>query len=523
MWTKNIKKITTNEKGAMLVIVLVAAGLFLVITTGAIGLGILQKKLTLKKIASTQALHIAEAGVNYYRWVLYHDPDDFCNQGAGETCIGAPNYGPYGPYEYTDSAGNGINGYYQLYIEPPEINGSTIVKIKSVGWVGTQPQVKREIEVRCGIPSWSTYSTLANDTMRFGEGTEVWGPIHSNAGVRFDGIAHNVITSSLLEYDDPDHNGPDEFGVHTHHDVGFGTYDINEVSDGSNPPSPPAQNEVFLSGREFPIPTVSFDLLDSYVSDTYALAASDGIIFDPNDAGTADTDSESYFWGCINDSCREGFHITLKTNNTFDISGVSAITDECSEPDLSIETEDALPQNYPIPANGIIFVKNHVWVDGQINNSRVSILAFVEPFSASVANITINNDLLYTNYDGTDSIGLIAQNNVGPGLFSEGSQTGADDGELRIDAALIAKNGRIGRNYYPANCDSAYHKRETITIYGSLATNDRYGFSWACGASQQWCSGYNTRNLIYDNNLTFAPPPHYPTTGEYTFISWKEN
>ena len=28
--------------------------------------------------------------------------------------------------------------------------------------------------------------------------------------------------------------------------------------------------------------------------------------------------------------------------------------------------------------------------------------------------------------------------------------------------------------------------------------------------------------VIYDNNLMFAPPPHYPTTDEYTFISWKE-
>ncbi|OQA37736.1 MAG: hypothetical protein BWY51_01013 [Parcubacteria group bacterium ADurb.Bin316] len=86
---------------------------------------------------------------------------------------------------------------------------------------------------------------------------------------------------------------------------------------------------------------------------------------------------------------------------------------------------------------------------------------------------------------------------------------------MRIDAALIARDGRIGRNHYGLTCTN--YSRNIITVYGSLATKNRYGFAYTDG------TGYQTRNLIYDNNLTFAPPPHYPTTGEYTFISWKEN
>jgi hypothetical protein len=511
------KKLKYNQSGSMLVLALAATGIFLTITVGAVGLATMQRRLNITKVARAQAIHIAEAGVNYYRWVLYHDHEEYCNK---ETCVGAPDYGPYGPYAYTDSGGQNIIGYYELYITPPPPNGSTIVTVKSVGWTANYPNVKREIEVRCGIPSWSAYSTLADDNMRFGQGTETWGPIHSNYGIRFDGIAHNVVSSSLLDYEDPDHDEDEvlEFGVHTHDDVGFGTYDDNEISDGSNPPNPPAQSDIFLSGRSFPEPTVSFDLLDNYINTAYASATTSGIVFDPRSAGTADPDSEPGYWGCINSSCDEGFHITFKTNNTFDIREVSKIYDDCKQgqdyyPLFSIQNEGSA-QNFPIPANGLIFVKNHLWVDGQINGSRVTILAFMEPFTGDTANITINNDLTYTNYDSLDAIGLIAQNDIGPGLYSE------DD--LRVDAALIAKSGRIGRTYYPANCDSEYHKRNIITVFGSLATNQRYGFSWACGESQQWCSGYNTRSLIYDNNLTFFPPPHFPTTGEYTFISWKE-
>jgi len=513
----------------MLIVVLVLTGLFMTLSMGAIGLSLMQQKLNRTKVASTQAIHIAEAGVNYYRWVLYHENEEYCNN---EACQAAPDYGPYGPYEYKDSSGQNISGYYELYITPPATNGSNIVKIRSVGWTADYPGVKRTIEVQCGIPSWSNFSSLSNSIIRFGAGTEVWGPIHSNNGIRFDGVAHNIVSSSILDYDDPDHdeNPTDviEFGVHTHDDAGLGTYNTDEISDGSNPPNPPDQSDIFQAGRQFPIPVVSFDLLDNYINSSYQKATTSGFVIDPRAVGTADPSSNSNYWNCINNTCDEGLHITLKTNNTFDVKKVSAVRPDCNNnpspnsPSWSIATEDLIAQNYPIPANGIIFIKHHVWVDGQINNSKVTILAFTEPFEGDTANIITNNDLLYTNHDGTDSIGLIAQNNIGPGLFSEGSLSGADDEELRIEAALIAKTGRVGREYYKTSCSNEYHKRNIITIYGSMSTKERYGFSYSCGGSNNWCSGYDIRNIIYDNNLTYNPPPNYPTTGEYTFISWKE-
>jgi len=509
------RKKHNNEAGVILVIALVAMGLFSLMLFGALSLSLLQLKLNAAKIANAQALHVADAGVNYYRWVLYHDNNDYCN---GEACQPGPDYGPYGPYEYKNQSGN-ITGYYELYITPPAANGSTIVNVRSIGWVADHPTIKREIEVRLGIPAWSTYSTLSNSNIRFGEGTEVWGPIHSNGGIRFDGVAHNTVSSALLNYIDPEPgSNPNEFGVHTHANVGNGTYDITEVSDGSNPPNPPDKSHVFMGGRNFPAPVVSFDLLNTNINETYAMATSAGLVFDPEPAGTADPYSVAVYRGCGNNgsTCDEGFHVTLKTDNTFDIRGVTQTTADCNggTPTLSIQNEEVTVRNYPIPANGIIFVKNRLWIDGQINGSKVSIFAFEDPITGNITDIIINNDLLYTNYDGTDSIGLTAQRDIGPGLNSE-------DG-LRIDAALIAKEGRVGRNYYPASCSATYHKRDTITVYGSIASRKRYGFSYSCGASDQWCSGYNIRNLVYDNNLTFAPPPHFPSTGEYSFISWKE-
>lgn len=508
-----IKHSIKNQTGSMLVVVLVASGLFLTILVGAISNSILQEKLNLMKVSSTQALHIAEAGVNYYRWVLYHHHEDYCNS---ETCKPGPDYGPYGPYAYKDSADGSITGYYELYITPPTANGSTIVNIKSIGWESSRPDIKRSIEVKCGISAWSSFSTLANATIRFGVGTEVWGPIHSNGGVRFDGITHNIITSREYRYDDPDHtDSVYEFGVHTHQHTGA-AYDPNETCNEAAPPcnpTPQNYNDVFLAGRQSPSPLISFDLLDSYVTTTYAKATSSGIVFDGAVAGTADPASVAYFQGCATSGnfCDEGFHVTLKNNNTFDIRGVSSVVAACGNPSESIQSEEISAHNYPIPANGIVFVKGTTWVngivDGTSTKSRITILAFKAPFVTGTADININNDILYTNYDGSNSIGLIAQRDVNAGQNSE------DD--LRIDAALIAKTGRIGRNHYDTTCVNDSPTK--ITIFGSMATNQRYGFAWTDG------TGYQIRNLVYDNNLTFAPPPHFPTTGEYTFISWKEN
>ncbi len=492
---KNVfKKIAQKRSGSMLVLVIVANSLFLVMVLGAISVALLQQKLNIRKVARTQALHVAEAGVNYYRWVLYHDHEEYCNK---KTCIGAPDYGPYGPYAYTDSAGENIIGYYELYITPPELYGSTIVNIKSIGWVAAYPQIKRFIEVQCGIPSWSNYSTLCDSFIRFGEGTEVWGPLHSNSGIRFDGVAHNIITSYLLEYNDPDHTGPDEYGVHTHVYTA-GTYDPDEVSDGSNPPNPPDytgdSKNPFLAGRSFPTSQpISFNLLGNYATTTYVEAQSNGIIL-PN-------------------SGDEGYHIILTPvpgiqNDILTIKIVNSITAQCWSNSAWQDTDKITNETNFIstttPPNGIIFIEDNIWVDGQIDGDRLTILAFNNP----TTDIIINNDLIYTDYEGLDAIGLIAERNINIGLFSEN--------DLRIDAALIAKEGRIGRNHFNSGCDETYYDRDTITVYGALATKNRYGFAWTDG------SGYDNRNIIFDSNLIFSPPPHYPTTGEYTFISWKE-
>lgn len=470
-------------KGQILIQVIIFAAIATIMLVGYAGWVSVNIKLSRRVVNQEAAVQIAEAGADYYRWHLAHASQDF-QDGTGQP-------GPY-THNFYNKDGN-LTGQFILDITPPAV-GSTLVVVRSTGKVSADPTISRIIETKLAVPSLAKYSVAANDEMRFGEGTEVFGPVHSNGGVRFDGLAHNIVTSALSSYSDPDHSGNKEFGVHTH---------ISPV-DPLPPASVPNRPDVFQAGRQFPVPAVDFVGLTSDISEIKSDAQSGGRYFANS--------------GVL------GYLIILKTNDTFDIykvtslmpvpNGCTAVQGQQWWGTWSINNQQLI-QNYALPANGLIFVEDNVWVNGQINTARVTIASGRFPDNPSQrTSITVNNDLLYTNYDGQDVVALIAQGNINAGLVSE------DD--LRIDAALIAQNGRVGRYYYRPptqgqNRCSPYHIRQIITLYGIIITNERYGFAYTDG------TGYQTRNIIYDANLLYGPPPSFPlTSDQYTTISWQE-
>ncbi|MFA6524733.1 MAG: pilus assembly PilX N-terminal domain-containing protein [Patescibacteria group bacterium] len=490
MSSKRINNLLNNNHGFALVMLLVFSTIFIMLLVAASAYVVSQAKVTNAKIREQKTLEIAEAGVTYYRWHLAHVTDDFTD-GTGES-------GPY-VHDYYDLNGN-IIGQYSLNIIPP-ISGSNIVTVESTGYLNESPDIKRTIALKLGNPSFSSFAVVANDEMRFGEGTEIWGPVHSNDGIRFDGYAHNIVSSTKDKYDDPDHMGPEEFGVHTH----------VSPTDPLPPAAVPARSDVFGAGRLFPVAPVDFDGITADLSDLKTKAIANGIYLGASGA--------------------QGYHIKFNANDTVDITRVTAQS-QCSYrwwfwwysySDMwSIGTQSSFTYNgqssigLPMPTNQIIFVEDDAWIDGKIDGQRVTVVAAREPLASASATIVVNNDLTYTNYDGSDVIGLIAQTDVSVGFYSEDN--------LRIDAAVIAQNGRVGRYYYadrsgytqnPAGCASNVY-RDTLTLFGSLASNQRYGFAYTDG------TGYEFRNLDFDSNLYYAPPPNFPTVGEYTIISWEE-
>ena len=434
-------------------------------------------------VAREQAVEIAEAGVEYYRWHLAHAQNDF--QDGSTTPIG-----PY-VYNYYDKDGNLI-GNFTLTINPPLI-GSTLVTILSQGNVISDSSASRKIQVKLGMPSIAKYAMVTNSAVYYGSGDEVFGPIHSNVGVGFlsgspQPIAHNIVTSAVATFND----GSNHFGVYT----------SVPSADPTPPATVPNRPDVFAGGRSFPVPAVDFNGITSDLSAMKTSAQSNGF----------------YRAG----SGASGYKIVLKVNDTFDLykvnsllpppSGCSNVYGQTGWGTWSVNTTGGattLLGNYPFPANGIMFFEDNVWLEGQINSARLTIAAGTFPVNVNTyKNITVNNNLLYTNFDGTDSIGLIAQGNFLVGLAS------ADN--LTIDGALVAQNGGTIRYYYGGSCGT--NLRTTLNTYGMYASNTQGYFYYGDGVS-----GYLHQPAAYDANMLYSPPPSFPLTGnQYQPISWQE-
>ncbi len=468
-----------NEQGFVLLIVLIMISLFLFISMGAISFGVLQQKLNLAKIAEGQALYIAEAGVNYYRWVLYNNPEEPCDL-EHEDCIKE-----IGPIEFTDESGE-KKGYYKLFITPPDLDGSTIVTIHSESWMEKYPNIKRIVEVQCGQPSLSSYSFLTNSSAWFGENETLVGKVHTNGGIRMDGNNDSLVLSSNDYYICASNHGCSYYSC---------SYPCTWTAYGCSCPG------VWGDGPnsdlwKYPVPFVNFDInLDDLEED----AQSD----------------DGFFMG---DSGAYGYHVVFREGGVFDLFKVTSL--EFPLYQFNADNEDwgccvykaeqikkeKLINTYPIPDNGVIYLEDNVWVQGIIDGRATLVAA--RP-SGAPASILINNNIEYVERDSTNSLGLIGQNHI------KVVRDAPDN--LVIDAIMFAKQGRVFRNYYPYNNKI----KNNIEVYGSIISNKSWTWTWV----NSWgnvIDGYRNTLSVYDPDAALLPPPHFPTTGNYKFISWKE-
>ncbi len=472
------KKINFN-KGSLLIQAMVFGSIATVIIGALVSWAAVNIKASKFALHREQAFQIAEAGIDYYRWHLAHASTDYKDGNATST-------GPY-VHVFYDKDNNPI-GTFTLTITPPLV-GSTLVNIQSDGRIGIDPTVVRKIKVQLGIPSLAKYAMVTNSVVYYGSGDEVFGPIHSNVGVGFlngspQPVAHNLVSSAAST-----------FSGH------FGVYTTVPTADPNPPTAVPSRPDVFQSGRQFPIPAIDFNSITGDLSSIKANAISAGF-YRASSGGV-------------------GYKLVLKTDDTFDLYRVNSLlpapsgcTNSQSQTGWgtwsigTIGGATTLLGNYPIPANGLVFLEDHVWVEGQINSARVTIAAGVFPVnSATWKNIIVNNSLSYTNFDGTDAIGLIAQGNFLVGMASANS--------LTVDGGIIAQNGATIRYYYSGSC-AGWGLRSTLTTYGMFASNGQGYFYYGS-------SGYASQPASYDPNFLYGPPPSFPlTSNQYQIISWKE-
>lgn len=451
-----------KKRGNILFVVLILGGLAAFLIGGLVQLGISEYRAGRAKTAKEVAFNLAEAGIEYYRWHLERDPSDF-QDGTG-------GLGPY-VHTYTDKDGV-IIGSFSLGITSPS-PGSSIVQIRSTGWSVVEPLVRQTILARVGPPSLAAFAFLTNANAVITAGA-VHGKLHANGGIRFDGTADSLITSARA------------------------TYTCQTVDGCSMPEEKPG---IWGAGGpatfwQFPVSQGDFSGITANLAALKTFAQSDGIYLGPS--GT------------------NGYYLRLNSNRSVDIFLVTALQPPITGTDVNgvVHTESndiqstQFVETRAIPSSGLIFGEDKIWVDGLVSGFITIGSGRFPDNPATRSSIVINGSITYLNKDGSDALGLVAQQDVLIPYFSPA--------DLEIDAAMVAQNGSVQRYFYDGSV------KNRLTVYGSVVSYGNWIWTWLSGGEGPVVSGYTSSDVTYDFHLTSAPPPGFPVqNASYQIISWQ--
>lgn len=475
---------------------------------------------------SQKAFNIAEAGINYYLWHLSHNATDYKDgQSTPTTPDATLGYGPY-VHNYVDSNAK-TTGTYTLWINP-QGNGSTIATVRSIGQVNTSG-AKRIIEAKVGAPSFASYALVSDSQFWFGNTESADGPVHSNQGIRMDGASNSDVTSANTTY------------VPTSSLGGNGSTSHPGVWCSTSVTSPVNCNTRSKVDWRYPVTSVDFNQVTSSLctikklafssdSSTSALASNSNACSQVPTTRTAAYLPQTATNGSF--STTKGYLITLNNNGTYDLARVTAETDTQSSYSSALTTT-AVATGVAIPSSGVIFAEDNVWVrTASTFTGRVTI-ASGRLATTSSTDIVIADDVLYTNKNGSDAIGLITEDSV---LIAPYAIPQSGNFTFEVDAAVIAQSGSA---MYPdeyrssGNCTKGWvNSGQQYIFYGSVSTRQTWTWTWqrgsSCGsaaydsASGYYISGVKNNTTSYDYNLLYAPPPSFPITSTYNILSWRE-
>jgi hypothetical protein len=468
----NLKK---NKKGIITTYVLVFGATSLVMLGGLLSFVLMQLKQSSQKVAWNEALYIAEAGVDYYRWCINNGIEDECSTEK----------------DYFDPSGNLIGGF-SLQINSTVSCGQNIKKeIISSGWTKDFPQIKRKIKALYGRASVAKYSYLLNNDVWIGADHEIRGPYQSNGGIRMDGGNQSIISSAKQEWTCTGSFGcsscPTSYGCRVQGSscICPGVFSTTQNSDTglfSYPSSP------------FDFAGITVDL-----AEMKRVANISGIYL-PSSTTT--------------NPLGKGYHIKFKDTGTFEawiITGLSSTyaysLEEGWHYDYFTISNEYLYGTYAIPSDcSAIFIEDKIWPEGRVKGK-------VTVASANLIDPNIDTDVVllgnieYATTDGADSFTLISERNVLIGPQSPDN--------MILKGIYIAQKGRFGRNDYSNNF------RDVLEIYGSVVSNGRVGTQWTSGG--QIVSGYAQRETYFDPSLIYNSSSFVPNAEpDFKIVDWNE-
>lgn len=486
-----------SSRGVTIILVLAFMAIFTVILGTITSYTFMQARYGRALYAREQALQVAEAGLEYYRWFLAHNPNNLTN-GTGQP----------GPYEYdVVDPEEGEVGTASLSVVGNASCGIVgSIDITSEGTAHADPLYKRTLFARYMRPSVAVYSHIVNANVWAGADRVINGPYHSNLGIKMDGTNNSDVTSGVSTW----------------------------VCDSSFGCNPTVNNAPGVTGSgpgsalwRFPVPQIDFPGMATNFGSLRGYAYVDGILLSPTTT-RVDGVQQGAQYSSVGGSQQRGYHLIFRSDGTVDIYRVTATDsvrgyDSISgwHDDYSIINTQVYIGRFTPPADcSIIYSDAKVWIEGTISGKITLVAADTGSFTPDIT--FGNNDLDYATFDGTTGFTAIAERSIYIPLLVPSDMT--------VRGIFVAQTGWYGRKHYrssgtnsvPAQY-SGYVLRDVLRTTGSVVSNLRVGTKWLCGSPATYCSGFNNRFDNYDRLLAFFPPPFTPSaSADYTFVLWRE-
>lgn len=501
------------NKGAIITYVLVFGTIFLLLLAGLLGFILQQIKLSNQKVAWHESFNIAEAGMNYYRWCLNNEVAQNCQLEK----------------EYLNIQGEAI-GKFQIQLDQDiQCNQTISTNIISLGFTYKFPQIKRKISVLYARESVAKYNYILNSNVWVGSDHIIRGPFHSKGGVRFDGQNLSIVSSDLNTWKctgsfNCGSNGvgygqglcPPECQIINHECVCPGVFSTTANSN----------RDLFF----YPNPIGDFAAITADLNQMKKLTKdqNQGLYFGPSGANgyrISIQENNLKVWKVLettllSDICTVVNDKVICDGDSCQPECPQCVSNKCRLREPVIKTESTNPiYDGPIPQNcGVIFFEDNLWI-GKIDQpllikGKISIASanLINPNQPT--NVWLQGNIDYTNYDGSDSLLVISQNNNLVGLYSPNYMT--------LRGIFVAQNGFFGRNHYPCSKYSPYCQREELKIFGSIVSKGRVGTQWVnLGGHIE--SGYKKRETYLDPNLVYNPPLFTPfLSSQFKIVKWEE-
>lgn len=436
-------------------------------------------QVSLHMSARESSLHIAEAGLEYYKWYFLH---------FSEELLEGPK--SYGPFSFQDPQGKVTGEFFIEASSSLQCGEIGAVDISSTGWTNQFPEVRRTVGVRYARPSVADFASILDSNVWIGPDHEIKGPYHSNGGIRMDGENQSSVTSARESW-------------------------ICTESFGCNPSEERPGVFTTANGKEefFSFPVTPFDF-EGITGDIVAIRSATmpppegsgrGIYIPPSSSGN-------------------GYHLSLSGReiNVYEITALDQVYAYSQEKgwhwEESIIKDQQFQGSYNLPDEcGAIFVEDDVWLEGTVEGKTTLVAGnMIDPNVSS--NIWLSGNIEYSGSeggrDGTNGLLVISQNDISISLDSPDS--------MEIHGTYIAQDGRFGRNHYSCSNYPEECLRSYIEIIGSVVSSGRVGTQWVDSVGTI-LSGYRQRETIYDPRQSPDPSPFLPTTSPlFEVIRWKE-